>query len=228
MRKLYLAASASIALSIVVAVAYVFVSRQAPVEHPLPLAVVLLEAFKILLSFSLITTGGVVAKGLVDQLLSNERDRRTEADRHEETRLAILKEFAGVFSDFYSIRKLYHSARSTHNTIYDLSSAEYKSLIMELLKRSVDLEGRYGALKVLAITHFNLPRGEFGAKDIAELSQKIRDTSDEAKQVRLRLDLLGEHYDDWRHALEGKRKIRSSDEFFADYEKLLAFLERAK
>lgn len=226
MRKLYFAASLGVVLALISAIVYSNEISNASVDNPSPYATILLEAFKTLLSFSLITTGGVVIKGLVDQLLNDERDRRTEATRHEETRQSILKEFAGIYSDFYSIRKLYHSARSSRNNIYQVDSDEYKKLIRDLLQRSVDLEGRYGALKVLAITHFNLPRGEFRRKEAQELRQQISQTEDWHNQARLRLDLLGEYYDDWRHALEQDRKINVNDEFFLEYENLLAYFER--
>ena len=227
MRKLYFAASIGIVLALISAMAYSILISSTPVDTPSPYATILLEAFKILLSFSLITTGGVVIKGLVDQLLSDERDRRIQATRYEETRQSILEEFADIYSDFYSIRKLYHSARSSRNNIYQIDSEEYKKLVRDILQRSVDLEGRYGALKVLAITHFNLPRGEFRKKEIPELKQQISKSEDKEKEARLRLDLLGEYYDDWRHALEQNRKIDVNDEFFLEYERLLAYFEKA-
>ena len=142
-------------------------------------------------------------------------------------RLNILKEFADIYSEFYSLRKLYHSARSSRNGIYDSDSEDFKKLIRDILQRSVDLEGRYGALKVLAITHFNLPRGDFTQKQISELREQISKATDPCLQARSRLDLLGEYYDDWRHALEQNRKINLNDEFFREYERLLAFFEKS-
>lgn len=98
-------------------------------------------------------------------------------------------------------------------------------LVREILQKSVELEGRYGALKVLAITHFDLRRGDYGYKQVSTLVQQIAEVGDPREKARLRLDLLGEYYDDWRHALEKSRKIKHEEDFYQIYNELLGFLE---
>ena len=92
----------------------------------------------------------------------------------------------------------------------------------------MDLEGRFGALKILTITHFKLPHGEYQKKSIDELKQLLCEKKDERELARIRLDLLGEYYDDWRHALEQKRKIKVDDTFYRSYDWLLKFAEESK
>jgi hypothetical protein len=148
MRKLYLTAGISILLSATFAIFFIAFAKGVPANQLPPSATVVLESFKILLSFSFITTGGLFVKNIIDQVLSEGQDRKIAASRREETRLEILKEFTTVYSDFYSVRKLYHSAHSSHNDIYQKGSEKYQELMCNLLQRTVDLEGRYGALKV--------------------------------------------------------------------------------
>jgi hypothetical protein len=83
-------------------------------------------------------------------------------------RTGIIREFIDIFSQFYSVRKLYQSARH-HPQIYNQNSDEYDALTKELLKKCVELEGRYGALKMLAIYHFGLPDDDLGTKPIEVL-----------------------------------------------------------
>lgn len=227
MRKLYLTAGISILLSITCVIVFIVLAKGVPINQIPPSASVVLESLKVLLSFSFITTGGLFVKSFIDQLLSESQDRKIAASRREETRLEILKEFTTVYSDFYSVRKLYHSAHSSHNNIYQKASEKYQELMCDLLQRTVDLEGRYGALKVLAIIHFDLPRGGFEMKPIPELTYEIAKSKDDKCSARLRLDLLGEYYDDWRHALEQNRKIKAADEFYKAYGILLSYFEKA-
>jgi hypothetical protein len=83
-------------------------------------------------------------------------------------RTGIIREFIDIFSQFYSVRKLYQSARH-HPQIYNQNSDEYDALTKELLKKCVELVGRYGALKMLAIYHFGLPDDDLGTKPIEVL-----------------------------------------------------------
>lgn len=227
MRKLYLTAGISVLLSIAFAILFIVFAKGVPINQAPSSATVVLESFKVLLSFSFITTGGLFVKNTIDKLLSDNQDRKITASRREETRLEILKEFTSIYSDFYSIRKFYHSAHSSSNNIYQVKSEKYRNLVCELLQRSVNLEGRYGALKVQAIIHFDLPRGGFEMKQIQELVDEIAKSPDETCKTRLRLDLLGEFYDDWRHALEQNRKIKADDSFYQAYEVLLGYFEKA-
>ena len=198
-----------------------------------------LEAFKILLTFTLIALGGASIKGAIDALLDEQRAHRALMEQKKERQADIIKEFTDIFSQFYSVRKLYHSAKD-HVNIYDPSGREYAELIKRLLEKSVDLEGRYGAIKILAINHFELPLIDLSTKrpDMQELTKKVAklvDIMDDRKNrlllIRHRLDLLGELYDEWRHALERNQKINNNVVGVAvweNYEALLTFFATAE
>lgn len=214
-----------IGLTMVLGLAYFIATMGYAANNQAPAyTVLLLEAFKTLLTFSLITTGGIALKTFIDQVLEKERNNQTETNRYEETRKLILKEFATIFSEFYSVRKLYHSAIS-HEALYKKNSTELNLLLRHVLQKSVDLEGRFGALKISAITHFNLPRSEYAKKKVECLLANISSTVDQGQKLRYRLDLLGECYDDWRHAVEEQRKIKVDKEFYTSYDLLLTFFE---
>ncbi len=233
MKEAYKTAMIGIGLSLSFASIYLIITWGSYNSRGLPAySDLILETYKTLLTFSLITVGGIALKALIDQVIEKDRNKQIDLSRYEETRKIILKEFAIIFSEFYAIRKLYHSALS-HKGIYDKSSNDFINLIRSLLQKSVDMEGRFGALKVLIITHFNLPRGEYQNKNIEELkksisSEKALTTSEQSqkKLIRLGLDLLGESYDDWRHAFEHNRKIEVDEVFWKEYDTILQFLEK--
>jgi hypothetical protein len=197
--------------------------------------VFLLETYKLLLGFTLVGVIGVVVKAVVDARIDSEKESRKryeekqkELDRRyeewERIRGEIVKEFTNIFSEFYSVRKLYHSAISDNNIIYDKSSKEFKILLQDCLRKTTELEGRYGALKILIIRHFGLPSGNFGFKSVSMLVEKKKTSSNERQRLRYALDILGEAYDDWRHALEKSRKIDVSESWNA-YEEIFGFLD---
>jgi DNA-binding helix-hairpin-helix protein with protein kinase domain len=66
-----------------------------------------------------------------------------------------------------------------------------------------------------------------GAKRVDDVRAKLDVESDAALRMRLMFDLLGEAYDDWRHALEERRKITMTEDVWSTYEKLLQFLQTA-
>lgn len=195
----------------------------------------LLETYKLCLSFTLIGTAGTVVKAIVDTTMEEEREKKRRIAEHdkenerryeawENTRIKILREFIEIFSTFYSLRKLYHSAYSKSNSIYSKETDEYKSLIRECLKKATDLEGRFGVLKVLIIGHFDLPGGEFEHRPIEKIISDRDKAKDNDERLRLSLDILGEAYDDWRHALEQNRKIDCPTSWEA-YREILAFID---
>jgi hypothetical protein len=201
-----------------------------------PQQLVLIESYKVLLTFTLLGVIALFVKAAIDARLDDERESRRRHEeaqkessrRYEEwerTRASIIAEFIDIFSQFYSLRKLYHSARSRSNRIYRKPSPEYEQLLRRCLKKTTDLEGRYGALKTWIIRHFGLPTGDFGYKEIPELIKKKEQAVTEAQRLRCSLDILGEAYDDWRHALEKGRKIEVT-ESWNEYEQLLGFLDQ--
>lgn len=200
-------------------------------DHP-----ILIETYKFLLGFTLVSVIGVAVKSVVDSRLDAEKESRRRYDeaekeksrRYEEwegVRGAIMTEFTDIFSQFYSIRKLYHSALGSKNILYDKSSPQYTDLLRSCLQRATDLEGRYGALKMLIIRHFSLPIEGLVYDDINILLQKKSNAVNEKDQLRFALDILGEAYDDWRHALEQGRKIDVSESWSA-YTEVLGFLDK--
>ncbi len=225
MRVLYLMTGISLLLATGIGLAYISLPVPSVGAPESRWVLILADAFKATLIFAVITGGGTFLKSVVDQVLERQRARRSTEVRFEEIRRSILERLAEVHSQFYSVRKLYHSARSSHNNIYSPQEKEFIELTRDLLKESVDLEGQFGALKILAISHFGLPTGDFGFKDSTQLESRLAETEDSFRAARLRLDLLGEGYDDWRHAIEENRKIVTSEALWSSYEALIDFLQ---
>src|SRR6516165_2882665 len=80
------------------------------------------DLFKGLFSFTLVVWGGAFIKRAIDTSL-DERERRN----------GLIKEFIEIFSQFYSVRKLYDSARQ-HPQVYGQTSDECAALRKELLR----------------------------------------------------------------------------------------------
>ena len=220
MRSLYVVGAIGLLLSIATAFLYLSFAGTSSQSATVFVAG---ETFKALLTFTLVALGGALIKRAIDASLDEQRAHRSLAEQSKERQTSIIKEFVEVFSQFYSVRKLYESARR-HPQMYDQRSKEYALLIKDLLKKSVDLEGRYGALKILAINHFGLLGGNLSTKNINELEKCLEDEASSFDQARYRLDLLGELYDDWRHALRDGQEIKMGDKVWENYEALLKFL----
>jgi hypothetical protein len=194
---------------------------------------ILKELVKYLLAFVIVSFGGVVIRHPVDRVLQRQRSLRESAVREEETRRTIVKEFAEIYSGFYTIRKHYHSLRKKENKVYAELSASIPSILDDLLRRSVELEGRFGALKALSVIHFGLPTEKLTeTKNIEDLLEKLKNATASRERARIQLDLIGEWYDDWRHALEKGESIfteKDTDQratFYDTYRDLLAFFEQ--
>jgi hypothetical protein len=76
-----------------------------------------------------------------------------------------------------------------------------------------------------------LPAGEYTRKHKDVLEAKLQQAKDNPKEeARLRLDLLGEYYDVWRHTLEKEHsRIPSTyrDAVWKHYEALLLYFEES-
>jgi hypothetical protein len=165
--------------------------------------------FKTALIFTLIAAGGGYIKIVGDHFLEDQRTKQAKLDEREAQRKSIIDAFVNTFSGFYSLRKYYESSSRVRGEEFN----KY------FLVKSTELEGQYGALKVRAIQHFELPAGDFGSQKISDLETKIAELDNTLKETkttinsreaarnaaRKRLDLLGEYYDRWRHALEKDR-----------------------
>jgi len=108
-----------------------------------PSSFVLQELYKAGLALALVTFGSASLK----IVLEHQRERRAAAQQWADRRDSIIREFVKIFSNFYSVRKLYHSAQEKSG-VYQPGTDDYDRLKKELLKRSTELEGRLGALKV--------------------------------------------------------------------------------
>jgi hypothetical protein len=177
------------------------------------------QVFKTALTFTLIAAGGGYVKIIGDHFLEDQRNKQAELNEREAQRKSIIDAFVNTFSGFYSLRKYYESTSRVGHRRFERDK-EFKKYF---LVKSTELEGQYGALKVRAIEHFELPAGDFGSQNICDLETeldnldktlkktKVALSSKEAvrkaarKAARVRLDLLGEYYDRWRHALERDR-----------------------
>jgi hypothetical protein len=73
-----------------------------------------------------------------------------------------------------------------------------------------------------------IPSGALGRKWKDVLERELKAAEDSKVKARLRLDLLGEYYDEWRHTLdrrEGWIKPDTRDAVWKHYEALLRFFE---
>jgi hypothetical protein len=187
------------------------------------------EIFKAGLTFCLVGATGALIKVLADRLLEVDRDERARTAEKEKTKRALLEEFTAIYSGFYSLRKLWHSARDARASVYGPhDSDQYSNLVRSLIERSVGLEGKYGALKIALVRHFGLQAGDYGSKSCAALQDELSKCKDPHERARLQLDFLGECYDDWRHALEEDRKIATGVSSWRTYESLLAIFDSGK
>ena len=233
-----------IILSFVAAAGY-YLSGPTSQGTPSSLQILYGELFKTALTFTLIAAGGGYIKIVGDRFLEDQRLKQAQLNEREAERRSIIDEFVNTFSGFYSLRKHYESRARPSNE--EPSNEEFKKYFLE---KSTELEGQYGALKVRAIQHFKLPKGSFKSQKISDLQtklqtalKKLEDTknSKEAEQevARVRLDLLGEYYDRWRHALENgwseilpKDRLKKFGEQYSrldshweQYEALLTYFE---
>jgi hypothetical protein len=197
------------------------------------------EVFKASLGFLLVVCGGAMIKGVVDTELDKrktEREWQSKADERRRSELAaweerkrlLLQELARIFSGFYTVRKLHHSITKRQAAPYQNDPQEVEKVKRGLLRECVELEGRYGALKVQALLLLHLPAGDLGWKNINELTARLASTTDPRQIVRLRFDVLGEAFDGWRHALEKGDRITTGPQAWAEYEFLLGHLTSAQ
>ncbi|HEX6086604.1 MAG TPA: hypothetical protein VF266_18890 [Thermoanaerobaculia bacterium] len=165
-----------------------------------------------------------------------ERERQSKADEKRRSELAaweerkrlLLQELASIFSGFYTVRKLHHSITRRQAAPYRGFPEEVEKVKRGLLRECVELEGRYGALKVQALLLLHLPAGDLGWKNIHELTTRLAAATDPRQIVRMRFDVLGEAFDGWRHALENGEKITTGPEAWTEYEFLLQHLTNAQ
>lgn len=177
----------------------------------------LAEGLKASLAFTFVAVGGALFKAVLDEHAERRTRLQTQADQWQEERKDLIRETATIFSEFYRIRKLYDS----HNIIEG-------TLQQSMLRESVDLEGRYGALKVQALIHLGLPLGDFGYKPFVELHKAIDSERDPKMRGRLWFDYLSEAFDGWRHAIVQGKAIDRSAAACEAYEQVLGILMRSK
>ncbi|HKO56033.1 MAG TPA: hypothetical protein VJ276_09150 [Thermoanaerobaculia bacterium] len=193
------------------------------------------EMVKVTLTFALIALGGSVIKMSIDADLEARRVAREAAQENierlrseqqaaEAHRREVVGEVTAVFSEFYSIRKRYHSALSRTKSLYANDPTAMTALRRELLAKAIDLEGRYGAVKTKALISLGLHLGDFGYKDVTDLRSKIEAATDQGAAARMWFDYLGEAFDGWRHGIERDEKIGTVTAAWEGYEHILAQL----
>lgn len=178
----------------------------------------------------------ILVIGLILYLIKEEivkRNKKKEKEKLEkelenEFKTVIVDEFITIFSNFYEIRKNYHSTFITNNKA--LNSESKEQLKVDCLLKSSKFEGHYGALKVRLTNHYNLPKGSWETTNIDLLKQQVINENDFFKKLRLRLDLLGEYYDIWRNSIEEGVKIKAEGdlEFYELYNDILNDLNYRK
>jgi len=187
---------------------------------------VALEIAKAGVSLAVISAAGALAKYVVDRELDERRQRRSKESEAEAERQALRTQFADVFSEFYSIRKFYHSFTGRGAHLFSPSPQGQSAIKRDLLGKVVALEGRYGAVKVRYIHFMRLPSQSMGTQRIPVLKEKLKQEGEPKAKMRLQLDLLGEYYDEWRHGIEaGRDRLPEGETIFPLYETLLAPLE---
>jgi hypothetical protein len=241
---IYTAVVIGILLSLGAATGYLL-SGPTSQETPSSLQILCIELFKAALTFTLIAAGGGYIKIVGDRFLEGQRIEQAQLDKRKAERRSIIDELVNTFSGFYSLRKYYESKSQPRD-------AEF---VKYFLEKSTELEGRFGALKVRAIQHFKLPEGVLRSQEIEGLNEDLKAATEKSKvmsnspeaarqEARIRLDLLGQFYDKWRHALEKERekillskkeweKILSNyhrddlESHWEQYRKLLTFFEES-
>jgi hypothetical protein len=229
-RLLVVAATVAIVLVVAFSITYLAID---PRLNP-ALSKLLEEAVKVTLTFALIAVGGSVIKMSIDADLEDRRVARAAADAKIERRRTeqqaaaahrreVLDEVAAVFSEFYSVRKQYHSALSKTKSLFANDALAMTALRRELLAKAIDLEGRYGAVKTKALISLGLALEHLGYKDLSDLRLKIK-SAPESIAARMWFDYLGEAFDGWRHAIEKSEKIGTVTAAWDGYEHVLTQL----
>ena len=152
------------------------------------------ESYKISLSFTLVGILGAAIKSAIDTSIT-QRQKRAE----------IFKEFTEIFSGFYGLRKLHEAAIRATNGVF--GKDEYIGLMRDCVKTAVDLEGRYGALKIAIIHQYGLPEGDYSAKSLDEWISRWEGAKGQ-QRIRYALDLLGQLYDLWRYKFQDSKEGR--------------------
>jgi hypothetical protein len=180
--------------------------------------------FTSFVTFAIITIGGLFVKTTIDFSIEKDRANKIKEERIQTLRSNFINELTQIYSGFYSIRKLYHSVLDEENLNYNNSDNEKTMLFRDLLAKSVDLEGRYGALKVNIAIYYNLELDKWGSKNIDKLNNALKKETDPKIKYRLKLDLIGEYFDEWRHSIEKEEEIDDKVFITVHYTEVLSFL----
>jgi hypothetical protein len=165
-----------------------------------PRRFLLQECFKTSLTFTFIAVGGALVKAVLDAEGDRRSELKAESDARKEQRRSLVRELTEVFSGFYTVRKQYHSA---------LGARIDKNA---LLREAVELEGRYGGLKVQALIHLDLPLGDFQYKRLPELEERIKNEKDPTNSRGFGSSFWAKHSTDgdtvWRKEVKSKPPVR--------------------
>ena len=186
---------------------------------------VLLEGIKAFMTLVVLGIIGLLIRNWIDTKSRRKEDKEVAKNEALEFKRNIIDEYIDVFSSFYSIRKLYHSALDPKNRILD--DAERKKIMIDSLKNSTKQAGKYGTLKVRIINHYKLPKDNWDAKKIKELESGIEESEQPNEVFRMQLDLMGEYYDMWLNSIELGSHIdaEGNPKFYKLYNDILTTLE---
>jgi hypothetical protein len=207
-----------VVFSVVVAAVFIWTGGSEQTAAFDSLHAILGDVLKAALTFTLIAVGGGYIKILGDNSLEKQRQRQARTKELEDRRRSIIDGLVEINSGFYGIRKRLEAGLRPNK----------KEYWHTWLAESIDLEGQFGTLKILAIQLFKLPSGALGRKWKDVLERELKAAEDSKVKARLRLDLLGEYYDEWRHTLdrrEGWIKPDTRDAVWKHFEALLRFFE---
>jgi hypothetical protein len=188
---------------------------------------ILQDSFKTILTFTIVILGGTLIKSRVEEFIHKVREKNRKSEVWENEKGRLVKEMADVFSGFYSVRKLWETYK-TGPLIYCSNDNEQVELRKELTSKAVELEGKYGALKILIISHFKLREGGYGTKTINDLLHQKKKLSKSDEILRINLDLLGEAFDYWRHAFRENGTIEQKKLAWQIYEEILFSLSKSE
>jgi hypothetical protein len=189
---------------------------------------ILLKAIDAVLSLFVLGFIGLLIRNWVEAKTNRKIERENKLNEAMEFKRNIVDEYINIYSEFYSIRKLYHSTLLPTN--HALEETDRKNLKIEALRSTTRHEGKYGTLKVRIINHYKLPKDNWEWKPMEDLEAEIEECQHPNVVFRTQLDLMGEYYDLWRNSIEeGKRiGVEGDEKFYKLYNDILTTLEARK
>ncbi len=171
---------------------------------------------------------GLMIRNWIESKNKKREDEEVQKRINADFKRDIIDEYIKIFSQFYSVRKVYHSCLLASNQVFE--EEDRKQIKIESLKTAANLEGKYGSLKVRIINHYDLPKDNWDISELAEIESQLEEVKNLQLQFRLKLDLLARYYDKWRNSIIAGTRIdaESNPKFYKLYNDILAKLESRK